>query len=381
MLGSRALIIFGLLTAAATAQTVHVVDPGALPGTAFTTIPDAVFAAAPGDTIYVRANNYGALRLTKGVTIVADPGTLLVGGFEITGIPAGQTAVLRGFSTLFAHPIADLGFSIVNNQGGVYLEDITYGSFVRPIIDTNAEVGLLRCEIRDAADGILVVTSNVWFAGCVLSPRTAIGFNVMSPPGIDAITSKILLSQCNLSGSITTNIGVSAGPALRMASSEVQLGRDTWVQAGVDTANTPMWAIETVSGALYVDSTARVDGRYGAAPITGPVVPVARDVATVFASPANWNNQVTVGIVSHPNKIWTILFMIPGPPIATPLGDFWGTTPVAEILNGTAVRDSISFAVAQSVPLGLHLGFQGVTLDTTNGRAQLTSPSFLCVGR
>src|SRR5262245_18172028 len=90
------LAIPALLGARALAQNTLRVGPGR----AYSTTQAAVDAAQPGDRILVDAGTYGttqsgpAVTVPIGVSIVCDPGTVILGGVVFTGIPALQTATL-----------------------------------------------------------------------------------------------------------------------------------------------------------------------------------------------------------------------------------------------------------------------------------------------
>lgn len=82
-----------LAPAAAALQAVHVVAGGG-PGA----LQNAIAAAADGDTVLVQGGTYDAVAIAgKTLTVVSDPtGSTLVAGVTITGLAAGQRAVVAG---------------------------------------------------------------------------------------------------------------------------------------------------------------------------------------------------------------------------------------------------------------------------------------------
>ena len=114
-----------LLTSAAAAQTVHVVDIANGPGTDFDTIAAAVSAAAPDDVLLVRAGNYPeSLALgSKPLTVTAEVGALVrVHGISVSGLAAGEMVVVRGFEAL---DNVVPGISCANSSGSIWIENCT----------------------------------------------------------------------------------------------------------------------------------------------------------------------------------------------------------------------------------------------------------------
>ncbi|MEM7306259.1 MAG: hypothetical protein AAF682_06300 [Planctomycetota bacterium] len=111
-----------LLSAPALAQGgVHVV---ASDGSGdFLDLPQAVAAAASGDTLLVRDGTYsGFLALGKGLTVVADTGAspLLTGQVNATGLPADSALILDG---LRVEPKEIAAFAAFQCDGTVWIED------------------------------------------------------------------------------------------------------------------------------------------------------------------------------------------------------------------------------------------------------------------
>lgn len=87
---------FVLLSAAAHAGSVRLVDPAAGP---YHDIQSAVNASAPGDVVLVKSGAYAAFTVaSRDVAVVAEIGTTAVvsGGVRVTGLDAGETFLLGG---------------------------------------------------------------------------------------------------------------------------------------------------------------------------------------------------------------------------------------------------------------------------------------------
>lgn len=112
-----------LLANAAAAQSVHVVDLANGPGTDFTSLVTAVNAAVSGDVLLVRAGEYPESLVlgSKSLTVTAEVGaTVRVHGISVSGLPSGETIVVRGFD---ARDNVVPGISCTNSAGSIWLEE------------------------------------------------------------------------------------------------------------------------------------------------------------------------------------------------------------------------------------------------------------------
>lgn len=121
-------IVVCLLTAVASAQTVHVVDAAAGPGSNFTTIQAAVDAASEGDILLVRAGgeDQGVLIDGKSLTLQGEKDingdATSLSNLTIRNLSPSQWSVVRGFrisGTFLPYEI-----ELDANQGSVWLEDL-----------------------------------------------------------------------------------------------------------------------------------------------------------------------------------------------------------------------------------------------------------------
>ncbi|MBK8978830.1 MAG: hypothetical protein IPM29_23260 [Planctomycetes bacterium] len=137
-----------LLAAPASAQRTFVVDANG--GGNFFDIRPAIDAAAPGDTLVVRAGVYGNFAADRGLRVLGDPGVTIAGtrfsSIQIRDVPVGQSAVVRGFAPSFS------GISLVISgcAGHVHVENVVAGG---PLFATASIVGCRNVTL----DGVTVL--------------------------------------------------------------------------------------------------------------------------------------------------------------------------------------------------------------------------------
>jgi hypothetical protein len=130
--GALVLSVSTLLGPLSPQGNVHVVDVSGGPGSDFTSIAAAVDAAAGGDVVLVRAGDYapdpfddvadGIDLHGKGLTVVAEPGSAVrIGRMEVSGLPAGQFALLQGLRATPAEFTR-----LESNQGQLWIEGCSY---------------------------------------------------------------------------------------------------------------------------------------------------------------------------------------------------------------------------------------------------------------
>ncbi|QDU65189.1 hypothetical protein [Engelhardtia mirabilis] len=136
---------FLIATAPLVQAKVWVVDPGG--GGDFVQIPQAIAAAADGDTILVRGSEGMDFVVDgKGLAIVADTGlTVPTGAITVRNLAAGQRAVLRGLSASAGAGafVPSEGLTIENCTGSVWVEDCDFSGDtpVSPFLTAVADGG------------------------------------------------------------------------------------------------------------------------------------------------------------------------------------------------------------------------------------------------
>ena len=141
ILGSS-LLVLALAPAVLHAQgAVLVVKPTGAP---FSTIQDAITAAADGDSIYVHEGTYSIDLTGRSLTIAAAEGevvsTSLAGGAKILDLQPDDVVVLRGMRLR--------GLSIANCAGTVWVEDCRVDVATPPLaVQSSSQVVCVRCDI------------------------------------------------------------------------------------------------------------------------------------------------------------------------------------------------------------------------------------------
>jgi hypothetical protein len=115
------------------AQTVHVVDVAAGQGSSFTSVVEAVTAAADGDVILVRTGTYPEVVsiVGKSLTLQGDPEYGPVPEIEalvITDLEASASVNVRGLHLRATTTIVNNNIELRNNAGPVWLEELSMTS-------------------------------------------------------------------------------------------------------------------------------------------------------------------------------------------------------------------------------------------------------------
>lgn len=210
--------------------TVRVVDDD--PGGDFTAIQPAIDASAPGDVIVVRAGTYANFSMAgKGVTVLGDEGALVTvqgvpGANEtrVSGVPAGQRALLRNLDFVPPTAIAQSTLRVDACAGVVWIEDVSVAeppvSLGPTLLDADA------VEISNSAQVVLVDATIVGARGVPPGGGLEGG-----QEGLVVRNSTAHLHRCDVKGGATVVMGSSGRIGTRVDGSFVSL-RDSVSRGG-----------------------------------------------------------------------------------------------------------------------------------------------------
>jgi hypothetical protein len=250
-----------VLSLAICSGLVHAADfvvgpPGT--GAPFSTIGAAVDAASPGDRVIVRPGVYSEhVVVSKPIELIGSgssmtvirsfpvnaPLPVLFPPLGITGIGAGQRAVVRGFRLeipsfvrIFQFPGA-MAYA-VDCAGRIELADLDIAAANLPMAGSGSSgLVLLRDCQQVLMDGVRALGAAMPMSN--VSPGYVDGFS-----GLYVERSRVWVSRCELTGSSagTRANGQSGEPGsgLRAVSSEVQLARTRLVGAGGSAQTLPL---------------------------------------------------------------------------------------------------------------------------------------------
>ena len=269
-----------LLTGIATAQTTHVVGPGALAN-----IGAAMAVATAGDVVLVHPGNYPSFNATRGVTIRAvTNGTVVASG--TANIPAGETLHLVDL-VLNRFFVSSGACSIDRCRFPFPAGSATWGIVLQV---TNARVHLQQCEVGNAGEpylvfltglaGLFATNSTVSAVDCTFrSPDAVTWQGVPGGPAIDLVDSTFHGSKIVATGGDGRLPSPLPGPAIRAVNSTVWISDSTLTGGmAVSGPGSPQRACPVVatSGRLarctLVPATCAPPG----VPTTGPLLGVHR---------------------------------------------------------------------------------------------------------
>jgi hypothetical protein len=363
------------IAAPAAAQRTWLVDDND-PLADFNDLPPALSAAAAGDTVLVRAGSYANAWITKPLTVLGEPGAVVNGAFlptiEVTGIPLGKTALVRGLSvgpTSFGtRPIW-----IHDNGGHVHLEQI---SAPFPLVaERNVQLSL-RFVSLEGGPALRVVDSRVVLAQSLLQ-----AFPVVVQPNYGAVLER---AEVTIAGSVVHGgadfFGFAGpGPGIDLRGGMLVLGADTSILTGAASSLHAVSAITSIGGTIRLDGAARLVPVNGAPPISGSATVVAAPVPTTGAVISA--GQLTTTIHAQPGERSFLLAALTLNPLAaTPFGDLWLGWPHLVLDSGTVAADGKRIVVTPVPPqaAGTLVTLQAVVLHADNS-LQLATPLPLTV--
>lgn len=370
------LLLLSMLASAAAllAQQTYLVNAGGGPGVHFASLPDAIAAAADGDTIVVQAGPFGEgaepFRTNKGLTIVGQgggvpiwtsPGQRLV----IDGLPAGRSFRMVGFTRPSNGPI---DVEVANCAGSVHLE------------------GLVARE----PDWFFPTTPSIMITNCAsVTLREIVAFGA---PAVRVDNSRVLLSQCELG---LTRLGLGGGQCLVANTAQVDVVQPMFRTGGNGQApcvaatncemrlvgdsmalvsgGSALWGSTAVlcnGGSLVVDPAIVVLGGGGQAVYSGSTAPRFAIGAATWSTAAFGGQNVLLTTRSEPSA-WVYLALgAPGQLTATANGvlgidvglPFGFAAPAVVPAGGTT---ALGLAVPGGMALGSAFTAQAVVFGST----------------
>ncbi len=168
-IAALAAALFPSVAPASVQGAVLVVDAAGGPGVQHTAIHTAVAAAAPGDTVLVRAGSYPGFAVGKPLLVIADAGAAVQvsGAVSVAGTAVGETVTLLGLE-FRGYPAS---LQITGCRGPVWIEAcrtrIGGAGFHALEISDSAAVTVARSRLEAAGTGgygVGVLRSNAYFA-------------------------------------------------------------------------------------------------------------------------------------------------------------------------------------------------------------------------
>lgn len=364
-----------LLAIPAPAQTTWIVDRNNGPGTHFTDLPPAVQAAAAGDIIRLRPTPVGqvyeAAVIDKPLSILGDPflPPACIGVFEVRGIPAGQTFVLRsiklGTEETSNRSRIRRGIIAQDNAGVVAIDTLFYGWDPAWSVTGGSDPrGILieRCAL------VTISRSMIWSSGARTTVRDSTFIATSSqfrestpylplfpPPETMYIErSKAWLVDCMVRGTnASTQVGYQYGKdAVQICDSTLHVGGFSQLIGGQYLGGGVAWGIWIGNQAvgcwppagaprpiLYLDPRSTVSGT------PGPTYTVEHNQPVPAVTWTTNPFQTPLGIL-HYTTASSFCLLAAGPLLPSPLAGPLGTLFLDPA--GLFVLD-VGFATAQGV--------------------------------
>ena len=396
-----ALASAALVPAPLAAQSVFVVDADG--GAAFTEIQDAIDAAVSGDVIVVREGTYREFTLAgKGLTIVADEyGKARVGVSRqittaVTGIAAGNRAVIRGI--VFTSPLQTTGASlhVADNAGVVWFESVSFDQLTpfhshsqleAVLVEDCAQVVIVGSALQGAsgsslggleigATGLTARDSMVLLHGCTVRAGYSIVLSGTGSPGLAVDGGELVLRNCTVRGGVggtgsPGGVGGDGGPGLTIE------------------GNASVWAIGTsLIGGAGGPTVFGSPGATGAGfeVTAGSLQQIPAGLA-LFATDlvAGSGEDLEFELVGPPRSSAWLLVSLTSVPVFVPgLPGFLGTglAPAVVAVGSTDSVGALSFTIPGSpLPPGLATWDATVqmAIAAPGGVLELSNPSILTV--
>jgi hypothetical protein len=311
---------------------VWVVDAAGGPGSQFTDLAEAITAASRGDVLRVRAGSYGAIQVTKALSIFGEPGaslsraTAAEAALLVDGIPTGDQVSIAGFDI---GPLAHvLGIPIlVRSCGGtVFLDSVhasrTSGS-VGAIPGAQAALRVESCGLVVLSRCRLVGPPPIFVTGstvvlndmdCRAPGLTSAGFN-RTDAAVFADASTVVVSRGTFHGgdvafAATTPI---AGPALSGNQTTFVVHGGATLRAGTQ----PSKLVSAIdgNGVVTLDPSVTLLPSGGASPVAAGFAVTTANVPSLKTTGARIGGLLQLHLLAAPNDAAAVVLGF----LATPL--------------------------------------------------------------
>lgn len=385
----------------ALAQTTWIVDSLQRPGFQFTDLPAAVAAAAPGDRIFLRYASadpllgYTAATIQgKGVIIQGEvgaglPAVYVVGGWNLSGVPAGQSIVMRDLSLRGVSSGTPRGFrwSATACAGSLVFERVRFGpenqSFVNILGPSDSP--WTDCSLVAFRDCVLNIGNYRWnllrtvmtMTNCALSQlayiRIGLGGTIYETMMLDS--SQLILTSSTVEGGnsyVSSQTGFVRGGshAIHLRnSSTIVMGAGSAILGGTDGfGGRVRWTWEenlaTAPSTLWRDASCQLVGFQ-----FQQCCPLEYIQPQTGIVPTESPGQIQIQQFTEPSAP-TILLLAPlqttpwnfviGPVFLDP-SNLWSDLAVAPA-SGLLTR---TLAIPPTIPPGQWVGAQAFSLDST----------------
>lgn len=204
----------------------------------FLDLQPAVDAAAPADTLLVKAGNYhGFLVNQKGLSIVADAGAVVNvdGAIRVRKLLAGSVVVLSGLRATGEANAGNLsyGLYLTNNAGAVRVDSCTLTGANFVSFSHNDGFDGVRCEgSSDVVFSRCILRGGIGGAGWFGDPNQPVG---TGGRGLDARASQVTLWDSTSDGGAGQGFSTDAGhggQGLRASNSSVVFASGSGIHGG-----------------------------------------------------------------------------------------------------------------------------------------------------
>lgn len=405
----RCILAIAVLALAAAGQSTWIVDRLRRPGYQFDDLPAAIAAAVPGDTLFLRATTsraddadaYTATTIQgKGLSVVGEVGSALppvrvVGAWNITAVPAGQTVILRrleldGSSWTYARGLP-FGFTASQCAGAIVLEQVrvlpNWQDPFSQVITGNRFIDcrmivLRNCSIDRGDIRWIFLRSRV-----MMSAATFVQSHPLASALNGALSDTMVLDASELYASSSTiqgSVGVPGFPSVAWAiglysNSTVVASSGTSLVGGVNSFGRTHWTydyglvqVPPRTSTLRYDPSVQLIGGQGQAGMieiqelqTGvQTVESPGQITVVQHTPPSAPSFLLMGTLQ--TTPWTQIIG----PVYIDLTNVWSdlqVAPASGVLNRT-------FPIPPTIPFGQWAGIQAFALDST-GRLMTSNVS------